>query len=57
MISEISQRKTNVIWFHLRVESIKKKPHIYREQSGGCQSWGMGECEISGGGQKVQTLL
>ena len=32
--------KTNTIWSHLHVESLKKKPHRYREQIGSCQRQG-----------------
>ena len=53
--SEISQIKTNTVWFHLKVESknqskwtkiIKQKNiHRYRKQTGDCQgkAWGMHE--------------
>ena len=47
MLSEISQRKTDTVWYHLYVESkkynklvniIKKKPtYRYREQTSGYQ--------------------
>ena len=34
MLSEISQRKTNIIWFHLYVESEKKtKEQINKKQT------------------------
>ena len=49
MLSEISQRKKNTVWYHLHVESkkhnklvnktIKKQTHKYREQASGYQ-WG-----------------
>ena len=45
MLSEISQRKTNTIWFHLHAESkTKTKPyqtHRYRKWIGGCQRQGV----------------
>ena len=47
MLSEINQRKTNIVWCHLYVGSKnatnyitkKKHTHIYREQTSGYQ-WG-----------------
>ena len=42
MLSEIRQRKTNTIWFHLYMKSKEEKQakqkqtHRYREQTGGC---------------------
>ena len=54
MLSEISQRKTNTVWYHLCVESKKynkplnitkkKQTHRYREHTGGYQ-WGEGRGE------------
>ena len=45
MLSEISQRKTNTIWFHLNVESKiqnkqtrQKQTHRYRERTDGHQT-------------------
>ena len=32
MLSKISQRKTNTIWYHLSVESPKAKIHRHRKQ-------------------------
>ena len=47
MLSEISQRKTITVWFHLYVESKKqntqtkqKQSHRYKEQTGGHQKGG-----------------
>ena len=43
MLSEISQIKTNTMWFHLYTESkrqnkwINRKSYRHREQTGGCQ--------------------
>ena len=61
-LSEISQRKTNTVWYHLHVESEKKykklvnitkkmQTHRYREQTGGYQ-WGeeRGEGQYKGVG-------
>ena len=45
-LSEVSQTKTNTVWFHLYVESQKqnkwtsitqRSSHRYREQTGDCQ--------------------
>ena len=54
MLSEISQRKTNTVWYHLYVESKKynklvniiktKQTHRYREETRGYQ-WGEGRGE------------
>ena len=53
MISEISQRKTNTVWYHLYVESekyrklvniTKKQTRRYKEQTSGYQ-WGEGREE------------
>ena len=54
MLSEISQRKTNTVWYHLCVESKKynklvnirkkKQTHKYRDQASGYQ-WGEGKGE------------
>ena len=56
MLSEISQKKINTVWFHLYVESQKQnkqtnktkqnKNNWYREENGDCQTmgeWGAGE--------------
>ena len=45
MLSEISQRKTNTIWFHLYVESKtqnkqNRNKHRYREQTYSCKVGG-----------------
>ena len=53
MLSKISQRKTNTVWFHLYVQSKKpkkwtniikqKQSYRYVERTGGCQKgdvWG-----------------
>ena len=44
MLKEISQRKTNTVWFHLYVESTKqnRNSHRLREQNGGCHSYTIG---------------
>ena len=44
IISEISQRNTNTVCFHLHMESKEqnkqtKQKHRYREQNGGCQGF------------------
>ena len=54
MLSEISQRKTNIVWYHLYLESKKynklvnitdkKQTQRYREQTSSCQ-WGEGRAE------------
>ena len=56
MLNEISQTKTNTIWFHLYVQwnlknktneqtTKQKQTHSYSEQTGGCQrGW---ECRMS----------
>ena len=51
-----NKSKTNIIWFHLYVESIFETAHIHREQSDGCQRWGLGECEIGEAGVKWYKL-
>ena len=68
MLSEISQTKTNTVWYHLYVESKKyKKPvnitkkkqtHRYREEISGYQ-WGEGKDEGRYRSKllKVQTVL
>ena len=49
MLTEISQRKTDAIQFHLYVESIKQKnkqqkqAYTYREQTDGCRTGGGGD--------------
>ena len=60
MLSEISQRKTNTVWYHLYVESKKynkqmnitkqKQIHRYREQTNGYQ-WEDGSGEGQGKGR------
>ena len=49
MLSEINQRKTNTVWYHLYVESkkynklvnvIKRSRHRYREETSGYQQQG-----------------
>ena len=52
MLSEISQRKTNTVWYHLYVESKKynrlvnitkkRQTHRYRAQTSGYQGGGEG---------------
>ena len=59
MLNEISQRKTNTIWFHLYVESIKqnkqnkteqKHIHRHRGQTDGChRDGGSGMSKIGEG--------
>ena len=61
MLSEVSQTKTNAVWYHLYVKSKKqnklvnitqkKQTHRYREQTSGYQ-WeeGMGERQDRGRG-------
>ena len=44
--SEISQSKTNTIWFHLYVE--QKQTHKYGEQTDGCQEGGGGRMNEKG---------
>ena len=67
MLSEISQRKTNTVWYHLYMESKKcnrlvnitkrKKTHGYREQTSGYQ-WeeGRGRGIIGVEDWEVQTI-
>ena len=53
MLSEISQRKTNSVWYHLYVESKKeRKKELIDTEVGGRQRQGLGE-----GGQKVQNSI
>ena len=67
MLSEISQRKTNTLCYHLHVESKKiKQTNIcyktetdskIREQSSGYQ-WGEGRRgEVGVGGEQIQTTM
>ena len=52
ILSEISQTKTNTVWYHLYMESKKynklvnitkkRETHRYREQTNGCQCGGGG---------------
>ena len=53
--ADISQTKTNPIWSHLHVESLKKEDqaHKCREWISGCQTRTSGEMDE--GGQKIQT--
>ena len=57
LVSEINQRKKNIILSHLYVESKRQKSnrtkgdhaYKYREQTGGClrrRMWQRGVCEI-----------
>ena len=62
MISEKSMKKTNIVWYHLRVESKKQEKQnkaktglVYREQIGRCQRKRGGVGEKSEPGQKIQT--
>ena len=67
MLSEISQRKTNTVWYHLYVESKKynklvnitkqKQTHSYREQTSGYQ-WGeLKEEEQYRGRRKKRVIM
>ena len=66
MLSEISKRKTNTVWYHLYVESKKynklvnktkkKQTHTYREQISGYQ-WGEGRGEGQYRGERKKGLL
>ena len=58
MLSEISQRKTNIVWFHLYVESNKNKWTVIIKQKTeskiqrtnyGCQREGQGMGRIYDG--------
>lgn len=45
MLNEVSPRKTNTVWIHVRVESKKymnKQPFKYREETAGYQREGGG---------------
>ena len=65
MLSEISQRKINTVWYHLYVESKKynkvvnitkkKQIHRYREQTTGYH-WGEGERGNIRVGEEAQTI-
>ena len=49
-----SDRKINTIWSHFYVESKQTKTELIdREQTGGCQGWGVDK--MGEGCQKVQT--
>ena len=63
MLSEISQRKTNAVWYQLYVESKKtqqtseynkKETHRYREQASGYQ-WG--EAGQGVAEREIQTIM
>ena len=46
MLSEISQINTNIVWYHLYMESKKKKRNSYKQRkTGDCQrgEWSMGD--------------
>ena len=63
MLNEISQRKTNAVWYHLYVEPAKynilvsitekKQTHRHREQTSGYQ-WGEGREEVQHRGRRVR---
>ena len=61
VLSEISQRKTNTVSFHLNVGSKKQHKHKtesyrYREQTGGYRRRrGWGNKEVGEGDKKVQN--
>ena len=54
MLSEISQRKINIIWYLLHMALKTKKAHRYREkiEDGQRQGWGRHEYRVSEGVEK-----
>ena len=54
-MKKVRERKTNILWFHLYVESRKIPTHRKRDQICGPQRWGVVGRELAEAGQKVSV--
>ena len=49
MLGEISQRRTNTIWFYSQMNQQNRNSHGYREQWGGARKEGVKRREVGEG--------
>lgn len=60
MVSEVTQRKTNIVWYYLNMKSEKKvkqkRKQSHREQTGGCHILGIKDRHKGEGGQKISKF-